>query len=60
MPLRSIFALLFALIAASVCVKLGLWQLDRLEERRAHNATVLSRVDLEPVPIAELGSCDRP
>ena len=56
MPLRSILALLFALAAAAVCVRLGLWQLDRLEERRVHNATVLSRVDLEPVPIAELGS----
>ena len=31
------FALL-ALVAAAVCIKLGLWQFDRLDERRATNA----------------------
>ena len=56
MPLRSIFAILFALVAAAACVKLGLWQLDRLDERRAHNAIVLARVDADPVPVSALGS----
>ena len=56
MPLRSIFAIVFAFVAAAVCIRLGLWQLDRLEERRAHNAIVLARVDADPVPVSELGS----
>ncbi len=56
MPLRSIFAVIFALAAAAVCIRLGFWQLDRLAERRVHNATVLGRVETEPVPITELGA----
>src|SRR5688500_857313 len=56
MPLRSILAILFALAAAAVCVRLGFWQLDRLEERRAHNAIVLERIDAEPVGVSELGT----
>lgn len=56
MPLRSIIAVIFAIVAAAVCVRLGLWQLDRLDERRAHNATVLQRVDADPVALAELGA----
>ena len=56
MPLRSILAILFALAAAAVCVRLGFWQLDRLAERRAHNATVMQRVDAEPVRLEALGS----
>ena len=56
MPLRSIFAVAFALVAAAVCIKLGFWQLDRLAERRAHNAIVLARVDAEPVLVSELGT----
>ena len=55
MPLRSIIAVVFAVVAAAVCVRLGLWQLDRLEERQAHNATVLQRIDAEPVSVTELG-----
>ena len=54
MPLRSIVALLFALVAAAVCVRLGFWQLDRLAERRAHNATVMQRAHAEPVRVDEL------
>ena len=56
MPLRSVFAVVFALAAAAVCVRLGFWQLDRLEERRAHNATVRERIDAEPVRVSELGA----
>jgi surfeit locus 1 family protein len=31
---------LIAVIVAAVCVRLGVWQLDRLHQRRAHNAAV--------------------
>lgn len=33
----------FVVIAALVCVRLGIWQLSRLEERRAYNAAVAER-----------------
>lgn len=42
---------LVALAVAAVCVRLGVWQLDRLEERRAHNAVVAERMRAEPVAI---------
>lgn len=54
MPLRSVVALVIALTVAAVCVRLGFWQLDRLAERRAHNETVLSRLDADPVAVADL------
>jgi surfeit locus 1 family protein len=41
--LREGLLLTLAAIAAGVCVRLGFWQLDRLEQRRAHNAAVLAR-----------------
>jgi surfeit locus 1 family protein len=33
-----LFVTLFVFVAAGVCIRLGIWQLDRLEERRAFNA----------------------
>jgi phosphoribosylaminoimidazolecarboxamide formyltransferase/IMP cyclohydrolase len=30
-------------VAAAVCIRLGMWQLDRLTQRRAQNAIVLAR-----------------
>jgi surfeit locus 1 family protein len=35
---RDLIALVGALLVAGVCVRLGMWQLDRLHQRRAHNA----------------------
>jgi surfeit locus 1 family protein len=40
--LRDLAALTFALAAAAVCVRLGVWQLHRLHERRERNATLLA------------------
>lgn len=34
---RWLLTTLFVLIGAAVCVRLGIWQLDRLEQRRAFN-----------------------
>ncbi len=34
-----------AVLAAAVCVRLGIWQLDRLAQRRAYNAQVAARLD---------------
>ena len=39
---RWILLFLFAVLVAGVCVRLGIWQLDRLDERRAYNAEVTS------------------
>jgi len=52
---RDLLALVGALLVAAVCVRLGLWQLDRLHQRRAHNALVAAaraRPELElPLPL---------
>jgi surfeit locus 1 family protein len=37
------------LIAAAVCVRLGIWQLDRRDERRARNRVVAERLAAPPV-----------
>lgn len=51
---RWIALLLFALVVAGVCIRLGIWQLDRLEQRRALNASVERGLAAEPVPVQEL------
>ena len=38
-----------ALVIAAVCIRLGLWQLDRLQERRADNARIAAGIAGEPV-----------
>ena len=59
---RDLIALAGALLVAGVCVRLGIWQLDRLHQRRALNALVAAaraRPELEireglPLPIDSL------
>lgn len=43
-----------ALTAVVAFVLLGLWQLRRLEERRAGNALISARLDQAPVPLADV------
>ena len=38
---RWLAAHVVVMIVAGVFIRLGIWQLDRLEERRAYNATVM-------------------
>lgn len=45
-------------IAAAVCVRLGIWQLDRLGQRRAQNAIVSSRGAEPPLSLAALSGQD--
>jgi len=52
MPRRNIVFLIIAGIAAIFCARLGVWQLDRLATRRAHNALVASRLDAAPVALS--------
>ncbi len=44
-------------LAAAVCARLGIWQLDRLKQRRAFNAQVLSVQAMAPLQLpAQAGS----
>ena len=49
---RWIIATLLVLLGAGVCIRLGIWQLDRLEQRRAFNTRVLAQID-QPVLILQ-------
>jgi surfeit locus 1 family protein len=54
MPRRPLLLLLIAAVVAAVCVRLGIWQLDRLQQRRTANALVSSRLDSAVVAPAAL------
>jgi surfeit locus 1 family protein len=45
---------LIVVIVAGVFIRLGFWQLDRLDERRQLNAVVSERLDAQPVPLDEI------
>ncbi|MCL4410528.1 MAG: SURF1 family protein [Gammaproteobacteria bacterium] len=46
-----IVATLLVVVAASVCVRLGIWQLDRLAETRAFNAHVYAVRAMQPLDL---------
>ena len=48
---RDILGAVFALAVAIVCVRLGVWQLDRLGQRRARNAGLAARLALPPLEV---------
>jgi len=52
---RWLLATVLVLAAAAVMVRLGIWQLDRLEWRRAFNARVIEQANLAPM---QLGAAD--
>jgi surfeit locus 1 family protein len=54
MSRRSIIAAVIALIVAVVCVRLGVWQLSRLAERRARNAEIAERIHQAPAALTDL------
>ncbi len=56
---RWILATLLAYIAVGVMIRLGIWQIDRLEQRRAFNAQVMEQTSLPPLTLdAETISLD--
>jgi surfeit locus 1 family protein len=57
MAARSWIPLLAAAIVAAVCVRLGVWQLERLAERKARNATIEAAFREPPIS-AELAMGD--
>lgn len=48
----------FTAIAVGICVRLGIWQLDRLSQRRAQNAIVSARGSAPAMTVAELSGQD--
>ena len=51
---RLLVFVLISVAAAAVCVRLGVWQLSRLAQRRAHNAALAAHLRTAPVPYAAL------
>lgn len=45
----GIIGTVLVVIVVVVCVRLGFWQLDRLEQRRALNARMAARLEREPI-----------
>jgi len=52
---RILFFDVLAVIAACLFVRLGVWQLHRLAERRARNALISSRLQAAPADATSLG-----
>ncbi|HET7322220.1 MAG TPA: SURF1 family protein, partial [Longimicrobiaceae bacterium] len=50
---RGVGAALLTLLAAAVCVRLGIWQLHRLAERRASNAVLVHATALPPLALRD-------
>jgi surfeit locus 1 family protein len=48
---RHVLVVIIAVLVAATCVNLGLWQLRRLDERRALNAKILDRRSATPISI---------
>jgi surfeit locus 1 family protein len=51
LTLRGALGAAFILAMCALCVRLGFWQLDRLEQRRARNAVVLAGMSQSPRPV---------
>jgi surfeit locus 1 family protein len=54
MPFRTTLFCLFAALAAAIFIRLGLWQISRLHERRALNAVIAVQQHSAPVPLDAL------
>src|SRR5439155_3586494 len=48
---RDLAGLVVALLVAAACVRLGVWQLDRLHERRERNAALLAARARPPLEV---------
>ncbi len=50
----------FVVLLAAVCIRLGIWQFHRLEERRADNRHVETNLAATPAPLATVDSAGSP
>lgn len=57
---RVVAFLALTIGATALFVRLGVWQLDRLEERRAFNRGLIAQVNAPEVPVAEVGGVESP
>jgi surfeit locus 1 family protein len=48
---KWLFPTLFVILGTALCIRLGIWQLDRLDQRRAFNAQVLSMRAMSPLDL---------
>ena len=53
--IRIVLLGIVALAIAAVCIRLGIWQLDRLEQRRTENARVAAGIVGDPVDMEAVG-----
>jgi surfeit locus 1 family protein len=51
LSIRGVLGAAFILAMCALCVRLGFWQLDRLEQRRARNAVVLAGLSQPAGPL---------
>jgi surfeit locus 1 family protein len=52
--LRRLLLPIVAVIVAAVCIRLGFWQLDRLEGRRAANASIRAGLETPAAPLPQM------
>jgi len=50
---RAVAFVIFAIVVAAGCVRLGFWQLHRLADRRAANTMLAERLSMPPAPALE-------
>jgi surfeit locus 1 family protein len=48
---KWILTTLLVLLGAALCIRLGIWQLDRLDQRRTFNTHYLSMLDMPPLDL---------
>ena len=58
MQRRDVVAVVGAVLVAAGCVRLGIWQLDRLAQRRAGNVALAARLALPPLELQGAGPAD--
>ncbi|MEP7348308.1 MAG: SURF1 family cytochrome oxidase biogenesis protein, partial [Gemmatimonadaceae bacterium] len=58
MPRRTIGFIIFAFAISLGCLRLGVWQLSRLAERRARNALTAERIAKPWASVSDLARAD--
>ncbi|MGH3317464.1 MAG: SURF1 family protein, partial [Nocardioidaceae bacterium] len=57
---RWVLFALFVVVLGALCWRLGIWQFDRLEERKAENAIISRNLDAPALPATQVMTADRP
>lgn len=58
MQRRDLTLAIVAILVAALCVRLGIWQLDRLRQRQARNRTASARLALPPIEVGRATRAD--